>query len=38
MIFFLFFFSIQWFTEKHKKALFEALEKVKAGKELSFIY
>ncbi|CAK7355510.1 unnamed protein product [Dovyalis caffra] len=26
-----------WFTEKHKKALFEALEKVKAGKELSFI-
>lgn len=26
----LFLFSIQWFTEKHKKALFEALEKVKA--------
>jgi len=31
-------FSIQWFTEKHKQALFEALEKVKAGKEPSFLF
>ena len=30
--------SIQWLTEKHKKALFEALEKIKAGNIMDLDY